>query len=238
MSSNSDAIDGKSVLQRLNRYNKSTGHRQIHFDEYLCKHILEYFVRLDGIRVSDRPDLRFVSRGKSVGIEVVNSAPSEYHMLWKNVDLRDGCLYLRKNLNKSTLAAIDRYFPKCDDGSGERKLNLGLLDFRRAVPHVVKCVKVTFDHKVKKSSGYDDVDNVWLFIYCQSNVMFSVSDLEDLAAYFLNGGGYSKVFLFDEFMLYSFCNGAWEGIYCGDEFQKVIDDTLCELSCILPDVDS
>lgn len=221
--------------EKLDRYNKTHGRTVIRFDEYFCKNILERFAGFHGIRVADRPDLRCDAGGRHIGIEVVSSSSEEYNQLWRFVDYRDGILYVPKGLHDGARKVVEKFFPSVPGDGGARDFNLGQLDVMLSRPVVVKEIMDAFDRKFdklkeyKKSEDCGSLDEYDLFIWCRSNVMFSDGDLNYMAGYFAEKGGYSTVFVFDDCALYIISGGEYRYVWCMDDVECISDGTVREI---------
>ena len=229
--------------EKLDCYNKAHGCATIRFDEYFCKNILEKFAGFRDVRVADRPDLWCEADGKRIGIEVVSSSSSNYEQLLKFVDYRDGMLYVPGDLHEGARCVVDKFFPMASDDKRFRNLNVAELDFRRSCPVAIDEIKSAFDKKFAKLEGYkkladcDKLDEYDLFVRCRFNVMFSSEDLNHMADYFAERGGYSTVFVFDDCSLDIFSGGTHTHVWCMDDVGCVADATVREISDIIDSCD-
>lgn len=81
----------------------------------------------------------------------------------------------------------------------------------------------------KKSEDCGSLDEYDLFIWCRSNVMFSDGDLNYMAGYFAEKGGYSTVFVFDDCALYIISGGEYRYVWCMDDVECISDGTVREI---------
>lgn len=143
----SPKTDALLIMKRIAQYNKNSGQSQIYFDEYFAKNILQHFLKLEGIIIKDRPDLRCDTDGRTIGIEVVNGMTSDYHELWKHVYFEDDILYVDSKLNPHMESIVDKYFPRDRVQPNVRDVNLNFLEPRHIGQIAVDDIKSAFENK-------------------------------------------------------------------------------------------
>lgn len=196
-------------------------------EEFFCKQILEQICGIPNIIVSDKPDLK----SGNIGFEVTCAYPKDYNILWNNATLNvdENVLYVKSTLDKQAASVIEKYFPINPD-DGTRECNNELFDCRLAVPKTVSCIKQTYESKISKVKGYCQMKELYLFIFCQPNQLFSVQDLDGLAQYFQSDNNFKKVIVFDEWVLYCFKNGQYNCRDCRDRLSTILVNTWRDIS--------
>ena len=229
-------VNAISILQRMMEYNKKSGNAQIYFDEYFAKQILISILGISDVQVDDKPDLRYTLNGKQIGVEVVNAIPNLYHIIQKytRFSVEDSILYVESSLSAKQNEAIKKYFPIEEDGT--RNISPHLYDSRIIGQDAVAIIRDVFDKKVIKSSSYAPMDELYLFVFCQPNAIFSVEALKNMAMHFYNqsdNANFSHVFVFTEWELYQIHNGQWKCFNCRECLQQIINASLNEIATII-----
>lgn len=183
------------------------------YDEYFAYIVLKEVVKIDGLKLSDMPDL--VNEKENFGIEIVNAIPqdilryeNEYMKLYNEIyqykkQMHQAKDYIEKdNLIQKINKKIDRFNKLCAEAD-KNGYNLNSYFMSTRVikkDEVISLITNTIKIKTKKKINYQKLNDYQLYINTRIGEIYDLCDFtqEIKSIYNLYKNEFSKIYFYLE----------------------------------------